>query len=125
MRITTLIACLPLAATLVACQPSGFYDNQGNYHSSSKGYQGENARRTNAANDRNGAPFNFDRAGYYDYQGNYAGRHAASGVADDFYPPRGMCRIYTPDRTMDTQLPPEQCRSHYHLPVDAFVVYGG
>lgn len=118
-------ACLPLLLLAAACQPSGFYDSHGNYHASDKGFQGESARTTSATDDKNAASFNFGNPGFYDYQGNYVSKESAPSVPDDFTPPSGLCRIYSPDKALSMQPPAEGCRDRYHIPQGAYVIYGG
>jgi len=125
MRIALKTTCLPLLLIMASCQPAGFYDSHGNYHSSEGGYQGQTARRTNAADDKDATAFAFSKPGFYDGSGAYAGDNGAFGVPEDYLPPKAMCRIWVPDRSLSTQGPAETCREKYHLPEHAYVIYGG
>ncbi len=125
MRIVTMITCLPLLWMLAACQPPGFYDSHGSYHSSDKGFQGQTARRTNAADDANAVSYSFSKPGFYDDKGNYVNNELAPKVPDDLLPPSGMCRLWSPDKALSMQQPADDCRDKYHLPSDTYVIYGG
>jgi len=123
MRKKLLPVCLLLLTA--ACQPSGFYDSHGNYHSSDTGFEGTSARRTNAGDDKNATDFTFTRPGFYDASGGYVGNNSAFGVSDDFLPPAGMCRVWKSKRALSLQDPAEACRARYNLPDGAYVIYGG
>jgi hypothetical protein len=116
---------MPLLLCLMACQPSGFYDSHGNYHSSVTGFQGESATATNATDDRNAPAFDFGKPGFYDYKGGYVNRENAPSVPDNFLPPAGMCRILSADKPLSMQAPADACKARYHIPEGAFVIYGG
>jgi len=125
MKIKQKIALLPLALIMAACQPSGFYDNHGNYHTSDKGFQGESATTTAATDDKDAVPYNFVKAGFYDSQGKYAGDNGEFGVVTDFLPPKTMCRIWTPDKPASLQPAAEPCLAKYHLRSSQYVIFGG
>jgi len=127
MRALFKATCVPLVLFISACQPSGLYDQHGNYHSADTGYEGQKAQEINATEDSYGEAFtySFGRPGFYDYEGNFVQAENVPEVPDDFLPPEGMCRVYHPDKALSLQAPAKACRVHYHIPAGAYVIYGG
>lgn len=131
MRPIPLLACVSLVALLTACNDSntGFYDANGRYvpYSTQTPEPFEHnvtLRERTAHEARNYA---FNRRGYYDYYGYYIAR-APEGMAvpAHMFPPRGMCRIWFPDRDVAEQPAVEGCRAiNARVPAGAYVIYGG
>ncbi len=68
----------------------------------------------------------YKRAGYYDYDGRYIPAERAPVIETSYFPARGKCRIWYPDRAAEDQPAVESCtRIQYRVPYGAYVVYGG
>src|SRR4051812_41416572 len=121
MRSLTSFACLSLLSLLSACAtPSdGYYDANGNWiaynrynreahnHSPLPGgthppYDDSRAVTTTVT------PNSYARPGYYDYNGYYVAK-ADLNTPQDMFPPRGMCRVWFPDRAAVHQPAIEAC----------------
>ena len=139
MRVTSnllKLAAFPLLSALAACVPDtngGYYDANGNYHAYGNAYPSDyrDSRTYNVAGYGAPAtaqpyPYTFSRSGFYDYNGYYIGMDAGPQLPADFFPPRGMCRVWFPDRAATYQPPIEPCSGiQYRVPAGAYVVYGG
>lgn len=145
MLITRSIACLSLVSVLAACEPAGRYDANGNYHA----YNSNDAQSYNDAYATTrpvggvpttghypdesspvayGAPVyvTYTRPGYYDYNGYYIATNNGPRVAKQFFPPRGMCRVWFTDRPATEQPGIESCDGiQRRVPAGAYVIYGG
>lgn len=141
MRISKLLPFLMLTTLLSACgSQDGTYDANGNY------VPGPNvtadARRIHAPDPAmmhpdyyrvpeyrhvyRGPVYVYDRAGYYDYNGNYIEDYSSFGVPQNMFPPRGQCRVWFPDREFEDQPAIESCnRIRERVPAGAYVIYGG
>ena len=135
MRILSIIAASSLLISLSACgAPDEYYDSNGNWvgpansttqaqrrhapNPGKPGYYGDDHYRPRTVT--------YDRAGYYDYNGNYVTMDDTMRMGDDQLPPRGMCRIWLPNRTPQQQPAIEECDGiQNRVPVGAYVVYGG
>lgn len=150
------LACISMLAALAACGPSdGYYDSLGNYHYGSRynnasdstvqpGFSGstyygnnyytdESARRGDSkrvidydrARDADRLPYR--RAGYYDYRGRYVPASRDVIYVDrEYWPSRGMCRVWYDDRDYADQPVADSCTTVYHhVPQGAYVIYGG
>jgi hypothetical protein len=146
MKILPTLACLTALATMTACSDNGYYDSRGNYHYDNGGYYNDagnwsgetyygnnyytdmSARRGDSAKvigynralDRD--KIVYKRVGFYDYRGRYV--TSAPRVAREYYPPRGMCRVWYADRPYDDQPDIVSC-SGLVVPEDTYVIYGG
>jgi hypothetical protein len=135
MRIASFIPCVAMGALLAACTPSEYYDANGNYiprqnanlesdikHAPDPGaihadYNDPRVTRTVTT-------YNYDRPGYYDYNGYYIAQGPA--VPQDMFPPRGLCRVWFSDRNAQTQPGIESCDGiRQRVPAGAYVIYGG
>jgi len=121
-----------------ACEPSGYYDSNGQYRSygASDSYRHDNAMGGTAPTTTvvtypsNNAPYNadgtFTRAGYYDHNGYYIAADSGPRIPEGYFPPRGMCRIWFTDRPAGAQPGIESCAGiRSRVPEGAYVVYGG
>lgn len=149
MRTLTLLTCLSGAVLLSACgyPDYGYYDANGNYvpapnatteaqrvRSPSPGQPHHDYYRDRYDNTYYGdrrvvettTTYTYDRPGYYDYNGYYVGERGAFNVPRGMFPPRGMCRVWFPDRLPENQPPVETCVGiRDRVPAGAYVVYGG
>lgn len=151
MRHITTLGCLSALMLLAACgSPNyGYYDSNGNWippsnssteakrrHSPSPGvrYDDNAPYYEQGAYVDGGAPrvtattttYTYDRAGYYDYNGYYIGERSAFNMPRTMFPPRGMCRVWFPDRAARSQPAIESCTDiNYRVPAGAYVIYGG
>jgi len=144
MRITTLVTGLSLAVMLSACGAPdyGYYDSNGNFippanatseaarrHApdSSKSLPARNYDNTsNVIVVPSNVDYRYDRRGYYDYYGNYVTVDTRVSVPNDMFPPRGMCRVWLPNRAPEYQPRIESCDNiQYRIPAGAYVIYGG
>lgn len=136
MRIIPTLAALPLLAMLAACgSTDGYYDANGNWvapanatthaqrtHSPSPGHR-EHHPRERGYDER---AVTYDRAGYYDYNGYYVSAPERMSVPQEMFPPRGMCRVWLPERMPQYQPRVESCEGiHSRVPAGAYVIYGG
>jgi len=137
MRPLNLLACISAASLLAACATqSGYYDANGNYippanhttdaqrvHSPAPGGTGNTS---GYYVDRTDRVYNYDRRGYYDYNGYYIADVRGMGVPNSMFPPRGMCRAWFPDRVPADQPNIESCNGiNSRVPAGAYVIYGG
>lgn len=155
MRRLPLLACASLVTLLAACaeQERGYYDANGNYVYSYKDTEvlGGNRDREKwpgkpAGYYKDTTGKNYDRRvvrapgavvvaepqymyqleGYYNSYGDYIGPTANFTVPSDMWPPRGMCRVWFPNRAPSTQPDVESCDGLINrVPVNAYIVYGG
>ncbi len=137
MKIAATLASLAAVTLMSACVPAGYYDSSGEYRSYGKSdsynhnvpmaatppstthvYYDEPAPTTTII---------YDRPGVYDRNGYYLSTDSGPTVPDDFFPPRGMCRVYFQDRPLSEQPPIESCRTirSHHIPGGAYIMYGG
>jgi hypothetical protein len=143
MRIGTSLICLSALSLLTACgNPNdGYYDANGTYIPPAN--TTTEAQRIHApsptehmgeyyADHRYGhyvepSSYYYDRRGYYDYYGNYYSSLASgAGVPEGMLPPRGMCRVWFPDRVPSEQPKIESCNDiHARAPMGTYVIYGG
>jgi len=142
MRTVSSLACVSLISLLSACTTpdSGYYDTHGNWIANNP----NNANRSHAplpggtrddsAYDDNHAvtttvtttTYDYDRPGYYNYDGTYIGTRSNFKVPKDMFPPRGMCRVWFADRVPVNQPPVESCDGiKSRVPAGAYVIYGG
>lgn len=132
------LASLFLLSMLSACgsPDGGYYDNNGNWiannpyahrdHPPLPG--GTRNERTEYSSPRTTTvtTYHYDRRGYYDRNGYYMARDSGLTVADDMFPPRGMCRVWFPDRAPIDQPGIESCTGiQNRVPAGAYVIYGG
>lgn len=140
MRQAPSLLCVSLLALLSACgTPSdGYYDANGNYipynrynreaHDHAPLPGGTREYRDDGrpvAYTTTTTTYSYDRPGYYDRNGYYS---TISGVRapEDMLPPRGMCRIWFPDRVVGDQPGIESCSGiEARVPAGAYVIYGG
>jgi len=143
MRTFSLIAGLSLVTLLSACgTPSdGYYDANGNYipynrynqqnhdHAPIPGgthdpYASDDAHPV--AYTTTTTTYSYDRPGYYDSNGYYRTMSGGVTAPDDMLPPRGMCRVWFPDRALDDEPAIESCSGiHSRAPAGAYIIYGG
>lgn len=129
MRKLTISTVFLVLTILVACgSPQGYYDEHGNYigsrvvedyphHLSRYGDDRSIARNTVTI---------YERPGYYDYNGYYIATDPGLRVPQEMFPPRGMCRVWLPDRDVANQPRVESCEGiRARVPVGAYVIYGG
>lgn len=70
--------------------------------------------------------YRFVRPGYYDNNGYYIARESGPVIPPGMFPPRGMCRVWFPERSARYQPPLESCAGiDARVPDGAYVVYGG
>ena len=70
--------------------------------------------------------YTYDRPGYYDYNGYYVTEVSGLTAPDDMLPPRGLCRVWFPNRTVENQPRVEPCDNiTARGPAGAYVIYGG
>jgi len=139
MRHPPLLACVCLVALLSACGApyGGYYDANGNYVSyehynkETRAYEPVPAGYNNPRYDDSRPTYTtttyiYDRPGYYDYYGHYIAEDDRFGVPEDMFPPRGMCRVWLPERSPAHQPPVESCDGiRVRVPMGAYVIYGG
>lgn len=142
MNIRTTFLCLSFITAMTACAPAGYYDSNGEYRSYGKSdsYRHNTAMgstppsnayydRTyydNSGRDVTTTTVTYSRPGYYDQNGYYISERDGPRVPEDFFPPRGMCRIWIANRSMDDQPAIESCRGiSNRVPAGAYVIYGG
>jgi len=136
MKLKLTLACLSLISIVAACTPAGYYDSNGEYRSYGKSdsYNHNHAMAGTAAPDTTEevvAPAStttviYTRPGYYDYNGYYIAGDNGPHVAEDYFPPRGMCRVWFTNRAPSEQPPVETCRGiQTRVPAGAYVIYGG
>ena len=153
MRFIPTLTGLACIAMLGACgtPDRGHYDSNGNYippanattpaqrnHAPSPGYgrdyYGDDYRRGYRGDYRSyyDEPpvivddYPYDRRGYYDYNGYYVTLDDRVGVPQEFFPPRGMCRVWIPNRIPEHQPGVESCVGiQSRVPNGAYVIYGG
>lgn len=138
MRTFATVACLS-TVLLTACgmPEQGYYDANGNYipqtnitHDAQRNMAPNPSANTGDyyADRRNGRydePANYKRRGYYDYNGYYV-TVDNSAVPVDMFPPRGMCRVWFVERSVENQPAIESCNGiRSRVPVGAYVIYGG
>jgi hypothetical protein len=150
MRNFILLASLCSMTLLSACggQQQGYYDDNGNWVAAqetmihNKRHRAPNPgmssyvppRQTHIHNDvEDGVvtrtttvtTYQYDRAGYYDANGYYVTMDNAMAPTH-MLPPRGMCRIWIPERTLDAQPPVETCAGiGSRVPAGSYVIFGG
>lgn len=139
-----LLACLTM---LSACgDPNrGYYDANGNYvpppnatsdaqrthapdpgHTDKYGYRDHYrdhgvVKRTTVT-----TTYTYDRPGYYDYYGDYTSFSGDLNAPAELFPPRGMCRVWFPERAIENQPAVESCDGiRARVPDGAYVIYGG
>ncbi len=127
--LTMLAACAPY--------PDGYYDANGNWRANHYdqnppigGYNPAPAAYTNDAppvtTTTTTTYTTYDRAGYYDGNGYYIAMDAGPRIPGGYFPPRGMCRVWFPDRAPRYQPPIEPCEGvQDRVPAGAYIVYGG
>jgi hypothetical protein len=147
MRTTTLVAGLSALLALSACGAPdyGYYDANGNFIPPANGASpSEQSRRhapspgqvsanTTYYNDQVVVvpatvpdTYTYSRRGYYDYYGNFVTVSPNYAVPADMYPPRGMCRVWLPNRAPESQPRIESCNNiQYRVPAGGYVIYGG
>lgn len=137
MRITKPLAVLSLLTVLAACgaQHNGYYAADGTYVKPHDGAFSNdiNERRANydqtvIAEQQKAAAsrYAFERRGYYDYYGNFIVLDSSMGVPPAMFPPAGMCRVWFPDRPLQTQPRVESCANiSDRAPSGTYVIYGG
>jgi hypothetical protein len=139
MRGLTTLVCISAVSLVSACGApyGGYYDDNGNYVSyehynkEARAYEPTPAGYTNNPRYDDSRPTyttttTYDRPGYYDYYGHYIDRDEDFGVPEDMFPPRGMCRVWLPNRSPVHQPPVESCDGiRSRVPVGAYVIYGG
>jgi hypothetical protein len=125
------IASLVLLSSLAACGGPGYYDSNGSYVAATytdEDHNGRDGRRYHNTIDDNYAPTEivYSRPGYYDYYGNYVTMDRRTSIPKAMFPPRGMCRVWFPDREIDREPGIESCDGiQSRVPVGAYVIYGG
>jgi hypothetical protein len=138
MRSLTLLACLSLSSLAGCGTPSdGYYDANGNWIAYNRYNQEAHAHSplpggTQPPTDDSAVTttvttytYSYDRPGYYDYKGYYVSA-SNPNVPLDMFPPRGMCRVWFPDRDVDDQPAVESCNNiKTRVPVGSYVIYGG
>jgi len=133
-------ACICLVSLLSACgTPSdGYYDANGNYIPYNRYNQeahphGPLPGGTHDSRDNDRQSYTtvtttttYDRAGYYDHNGNYTAMDRDLRVSDNMFPSHGMCRVWFPDRSDSNQPRIESCDGiQSRVPTGAYVIYGG
>lgn len=129
------LACLSLVSAMAACAPAGYYDSNGDYRSygksdsfnHDKAIAGTPTTTTYVDEDEPGTTtVIYKRAGYYDRNGYYISPNSGPRVAEDYFPPRGMCRVWFTDRAIADEPPVESCTGiQSRVPSGAYVIYGG
>lgn len=141
MRNLTSLTCVSLMALLGACATpnDGYYDANGNFIPNHPNFHNDYNHSPLPAGDTHQAYveehpgystttttiYTYDRgAGYYDYNGYYV---ANGPVVDNSYlPPRGMCRVWFPERPASSQPAIESCSAiRSRVPAGAYIIYGG
>ena len=131
MRLTTTLTCVSLLTLLAACsEPDGYYDAHGKFihntpYNNTKNVPDQNRYVDSRYNDTN-TNVNYSRRGYYDYNGYYIAKNYGPVVPSDMFPPRGMCRVWFPDRDPADQPEIETCAGiRSRVPAGAYVIFGG
>lgn len=146
MRTTTSLICLSTLSLLTACgmgmPDDGSYDTNGNYlpprnattDAQRNGAPNPSANTGSSYSDyhsgaqdkkHNGHNYNYDRRGYYDADGHYY-KMLDLEAPDGMMPPRGMCRVWFPDRVPSQQPDMESCgKMRTRVPAGAYMIYGG
>lgn len=144
MRTKILMAALPAAFLLSACAGPdyGYYDANGNYIPAANAVTDQHRRHAPSpgqpgmpAYDSSNVivvpapieyPVTYTRRGYYDYYGNFVTVDSRLVIPSDMYPPRGMCRVWLPQRSPESQPPIQSCEGiQWRVPAGGYVVYGG
>ena len=134
MRLLPLITSLPLLALLAACgAQEGYYDANGNWVAPANATT--DAQRRHSPDPGRPGYYNdnyqprvvkYDRPGYYDYNGYYVTVDDSVAVPQNMLPPRGMCRVWLPNRLPERQPRIESCDGiQGRVPQGAYVIYGG
>lgn len=136
MNIAHKIGCLSLISIMAACQPSGYYDSNGEYRSYGKSdsFNHNNAMAGTAAHDtyhsdtdnQTITTVTYSRPGYYDRNGYYIAEDSGPHVSPELLPPRGMCRVWFTDRPVSEEPAVESCQGiQSRIPAGAYAIYGG
>lgn len=133
----TALACISLLALSACGTPdNGYYDANGNWipynrynreaHNHSPLPGGTRSEYIDDSATTTVTTYTYDRPGYYDYNGYYVARDTGFGVPADMFPPRGMCRVWFPERVPGRQPAIETCNNiNLRVPAGAYVIYGG
>jgi len=137
MKTASKLLCLSLASFVAACAPSGYYDSNGVYRSygQSDSYRHDRPMTppapaaVNTYSDEvpvTTTTVTYTRPGYYDRNGYFIAANSGPRVPSDYFPPRGMCRVWFPERPAQYQPAIESCAGiQSRVPDGAYVVYGG
>lgn len=126
-----LLACVSAASLLAACGTpnGGYYDQYGNYNPTGSPYKVKEDKHSPlpGGTTRPYDEIRYSRAGYYDYNGYYLDRRYDNlRVPDDMLPPRGMCRVWFVERSLEDQPSIESCDMiKARVPAGAYVIFGG
>lgn len=135
-RSLPILVCASFVSLLAACGPSngGYYDANGNFVQAGAPYPTKKTARYSDQNDMYGNDYYANRQyddnrrreyTRYDHNG-YPVNSDGLAVPDNMMPPRGMCRIWFPQRPMANQPSVESCDNiRTRVPHGAFVIYGG
>jgi hypothetical protein len=136
MNIKTKLMCFSLATLMGACAPAGYYDSNGVYRSygQSDSYRHDRpmtpapaaAVETYPSDTVETTTIIYTRPGYYDRNGDFIAANSGPRVPAEYFPPRGMCRVWFTGRPAQYQPAIESCTGiQSRVPADAYVVYGG
>lgn len=135
-HLRTLLACACLMPVLAACEApdGGYYDKNGNWIATGSPYAVSKQSHAplpggprDGYYDEDNSYYKYDRRGYYDSYGTYVvAVPVMTSVPDSMFPPRGMCRVWFPDRMLTDQPRVESCNGiHSRVPAGAYVIFGG
>lgn len=133
MRKLMLLTSAALLSLLSACgtPDAGYYDANGNYIPNNPYNRNAHDHAplpggTHQPYDERAVTYHYDRPGYYDRNGYYIARDKGPTVSEDMFPPRGMCRVWFPERAVIDQPGIESCNGiQSRVPAGAYVIYGG
>jgi len=107
---------------------NNYYTNHSARKGNTDGVVGYDRDRDNSVRDYDGeSTIVYKRTGYYDYRGAYYPVNSGPKVPRNYFPPRGMCRVWLAGVVAQDQPSVESCKGiqQQRLPEGSYIVYGG